>query len=400
MDSHVRHGETFWHHSARYGARLMAFEAAFGVTAALFVIFALLYVRSRKAKDDLVRSNIRLTTELEAVKERGHDLPAIVKNLSAEVLKEHTESFKTTTTDPMGKTMEDLRTHIEELGKQNAGDREAFDTSMKHMATATDKLMKDTKTLSDVLKSSQRRGRHAEMGLERVFEMSNLTKGIHYDTQYVSGDGKPDFVVNLSEDRSIIVDSKAPLNSLWEAFDTDDEATKSDALNRHATAVRNHANSLSKKEYWDSPKSSLDYVVMVMPEYALLPALDRDGGLIEYALAKRVVLVTPSTLMILLRAVGLMWKQSQMASTVKEIGALSADLHTRLSKFADHYNKTGKGLEDAVRRYNDGIGSWSRRVLPAANKLAEAGAVAGDMTNLKPVEDAPGRLPIDEDDSA
>ena len=100
------------------GARLMAFEAAFGVTAALFVIFALLYVRSRKAKDDLVRSNIRLTTELEAVKERGHDLPAIVKNLSAEVLKEHTESFKTTTTDPMGKTMEDLRIHIENLANR------------------------------------------------------------------------------------------------------------------------------------------------------------------------------------------------------------------------------------------------------------------------------------------
>ena len=376
----------------------MAFEAAFGVTAVLFTIFALLYARSRKAKDDLVRSNIRLTTELEAVKERGHDLPAIVKNLSAEVLKEHTDSFKSTTTDPM-KDDGGSQPH-RGTWQAECGDREAFDTSMKHMATATDKLVKDTRALSDVLKSSQKRGRHAEMGLERVFEMSNLTKGIHYDTQYVSGDGKPDFVVNLSEDRSIIVDSKAPLNSLWEAFDTDDEAAKSDALNRHATAVRSHANSLSKKEYWDSPKSSLDYVVMVMPEYALLPALDRDGGLIEYALAKHVVLMTPSTLMILLRAVDLMWKQSRMASTVKEIGALSADLHTRLSKFAEHYNRTGKGLEDAVRRYNDGIGSWSRRVLPAANKLAEAGAVAGDMTNLKPVEGAPGRLPIDEDDSA
>ena len=77
--------------------------------------------------------------------------------------------------------------------------------------------------------------------------MSNLVKGIHYDTQYVSGDGKPDFVVNLSEDRSIIVDSKAPLGSLWESFDADDEAVKSAALDKHVAAVRTHVNSLSKK---------------------------------------------------------------------------------------------------------------------------------------------------------
>ena len=77
--------------------------------------------------------------------------------------------------------------------------------------------------------------------------MSNLVKGIHYDTQYVSGDGKPDFMVNLSE-CSIIVDSKAPLGSLWESFDADDEAVKSAALDKHVAAVRTHVNSLSKKK--------------------------------------------------------------------------------------------------------------------------------------------------------
>ena len=375
----------------------MAFEAAFGVTAFLSVMLAVLYAKSRRDKDDLAKSNIRMATELEEAKKRGQDLPAIVKGLSAEVLKENAESFRTTTTDPMGQMVKDLGSRIEELGRQNTGNREAFDAGMKSLADATDELVRDTGALSDVLKSSQKRGRHAEMRLERVFEMSNLTKGIHYDTQVVSTDGTPDFVINLSGDRSIIVDSKAPLDSLWEAFDTDDEAAKSDALDRHAAAVRSHANSLSRKEYWNGPKSSLDYVVMVMPEYALLPALDRDGGLIEYALSKRVVPVTPSTLMILLRAVDLMWKQSLMENTVREIGVLSADLHSRLNKFAEHYNKTGKGLETVVKRYNEGIGSWTRRVLPAADKLAEAGATSGGITDLKPVKDAPGQLPVDDE---
>ena len=376
----------------------MAFEAAFGVTAALFVGTFVLYVKSRKTNDSLKEANIRLDAELKASQAREQDLPTMVKALSADMIKEQSESFKTATTEPMGKIMDEIKTKIEGLGQQNASDRAAFATNMENMAKTTENLMGDTRALSDVLKNSQRRGRHAEISLERVFEMSNLVRGIHYDTQYVSGDGKPDFVVNLSQDRSIIVDSKAPLASLWESFDAADEAAKSAALDKHVAAVRTHVNSLSRKEYWDNLKSSLDYVVMVMPEYALLPALDRDDNLIEHALDKHVVLVTQSTLMILLRAVDLMWRQNQMADTISEIGTLSADLHTRLGKFAERYNKIGKDLGDAVKSYNVGIGSWSRRVLPAANKLADAGAAVGKMTELKPVDDAPSQLPVDNDE--
>ena len=135
-----------------------------------------------------------------------------------------------------------------------------------------------------------------------------------------------------------------------------------------------------------------------VPASCLLPALDHDDGLIEHALNKHVVLVTQSTLMTLLRAVDLMWKQSRMAGTIREIGTLSADLHSGLNKFAEHYNKIGKDLGDAVGSYNGGIGSWNRRVLPAASKLAEAEAVIWDMADLKPVDDAPSRLSADGDE--
>lgn len=264
--------------------------------------------------------------------------------------------LKANATDPMSKMIGELKERMVDLKKQNAVDRETFKTNMKHMAYTTTTLLKDTKALSDVLKNSQKRGRHAEIGLERVLEMSGLVKGIHYDTQDTSGGGRPDFVVRLSEDRSIIVDSKAPLDSLWRAFDTDDEAAKAAALDGHVRAVRGHITLLSKRKYDTGVKSSLDYIVMVMPEYALLPALDRDSKLVEGAFAIRVVLVTPSTLMILLRAVELMWKQSKMADTVREIGELSATLHSRLNIFANHYNNAGKGLATAVKNYNKGIG--------------------------------------------
>ena len=148
-----------------------------------------------------------------------------------------------------------------------------------------------------MLRSSQKRGRQAEINIERVFEMAGLAKGIHYTTQRVRDAKKPDFVVKLSEDRSIIIDSKAPLDALWRAIDTDDEAAEAEALDKHVDAVRGHIRLLAGKKYSEGTDLSLDYVVMVMPEYALLPALERGDNLMEYALENRVVLVTPSTLM-------------------------------------------------------------------------------------------------------
>ncbi len=134
-------------------------------------------------------------------------------------------------------------------------------------------------------------------------------------------------------------------------------------------AVKTHIHNISKNGYWKNLKSSLDFVVVVMSEYALLPALDRDNTLNEFAMDKHVVLVTPSTLLLLLRAVNLMWRQSQMTAAVKEMGDLARDLHERLGVFAGHYNKIGKDLNDAIKSHNAGIGSWSRRVVPAIYKL-------------------------------
>ena len=147
----------------------------------------------------------------------------------------------------------------------------------------------------------------------------------------------------------------------------------------------------SGKEYWKGSES-LECVILVMPEYALLPALERDDGLIEYAWKHRVVLATQSILMVLLRAVDIIWKQNEMADTVKDIGRLSADLHARLVTFGKHYAKTGDTLAKAVKQYNDGAGSWDSRVMPAAGKLAQAGGSIDELPEAKQVDAAPRRL--------
>lgn len=136
---------------------------------------------------------------------------------------------------------------------------------------------------------------------------------------------------------------------------------------------------------------------MVVPEHALLPALDRDNSLIESALKNDVVLVTPATLMVILNAVNLMWKQDEMAKAVKVIGDLSTDLHSKLSTFASHYQKVGKELDGAINAYNSSVGSWDRRLMPAVERLEETGAKSGDIPSVKTTDGKVCELPSPEE---
>ena len=357
---------------------IMAFEVAFGIMTIITVGLFFAYVRLRKKHDVLQRQHDVLDAQM---KVRGEDLPAL------------TEQIHTKASEPMNRMMEDLKGRIENLNEQASRNHEAF----THMSSTTNELAKSTKVISDVLTSSQKRGQYVEIQVERFLQMSGLEKGINYDTQYTTGTKRPDFVVRLSDNRNVIIDSKAPLDALRKAHDTDDEATKSQFMDEHLKMIKSHIKDLSGKEYWKG-ESDLEYVVMVMPEYAILPALERDADLFEHALKNRVILVSPPVLMLLLRAIEIMWKQTQMSNTVREAQQLSADLYRRLCTFANHYSKTGKELTDTVKRYNESLGSWESRLMPVAERLAHTSASVSDMPDVKPVENSPRDLVVNKDE--
>lgn len=373
----------------------VAFEIAFGITSVFMIVFAIACVKLWKSNTVLVRSNAVLKAEANT---HNATLPVEFENLTNRALEKQTESFKNMATEPMEQIMNTLTKKIDEMNNQNATNSGTFVTSMDDMKQVNEALLQKTTNLSDVLRNSQKRGRYAEIGLERVFEMSKLEKGIHYTTQ-VRGDGaQPDFIVTLSEDRNIVVDSKAPLDALWEAYDTDDEAAKATAMDKHAKSVREHVRLLAKKDYPEKTKATLDYVVMVVPEYALLPALERDEKLVEFALEKKVILVTHSTLMVLLSTVNLMWKQNEMTDTVREIGKLSETLLQRLNTFAQHHRQVGNGLNNAISDYNKSVGSWDNRIRPAAEKLANAGTTMQDVPEINSIDTIARSLSVDTDE--
>ena len=315
--------------------------------------------------------------------------------LAEDTLKKQSDEFKESTAMPMAKTMEDLLRMISALREQNADNTATFHASMVAMKETNDKLMSDTKAISGILSNAQKRGKFAELGLERVFEMSGLIKNVNYSIQKSNESGRPDFVVHLPENRTIIVDSKAPLDALWRSYDTNDEAEKASELEAHVMAIRSHINALSKRGY-AKEHETLDYVIMVIPEYSLLPAIDRDSHITEYALKSKVVLVTPAALMIVLNVIRIMWKQNELTKSVKIIGDLSTDLYDKLGNFAASYEKVRKGLDVAVSAYNTSVGSWIRYLMPAAARLKESGVNMADIEQIEEIDSMVRRIPLED----
>ncbi len=343
----------------------MAFEGAFGVMVVIAAILFLAYYRLRKKYDKINRECDRLSTTL---KIKTEDLPALTKEATDPML------------EPLSEMMNKLDERMEKIVGQYAENKQV-----------TTELVKSTKDISEVLTSSQKRGQYSEITIEKVLQMSGFEKGKHYNTQHTTDAGRLDFIVHLPDNRNVILDSKAPLDALQKSIAAEDENHKSYYMDEHVKAVKGHIRSLSNKEYWKG-NESLECVILVMPEYALLPALEKDSKLTEYAWGNKVVLATQSVLMVLLRAVNIIWKQNEMADTVKDIGKLSAELYSKLNTFGKHYVKTGDALGKAIKNYNDSVGSWDSRLMPAAEKLAQAGATIDELPEAKSIDTTPRRL--------
>ena len=207
----------------------MAFEVAFVVMTFVAAGLFIAYIRLQKKYTVVSKERDNLSAKMEI---RDEDLPAITRDIQA------------ATAEPMKKMMEELRNHIETLTIQNT-------TQYQYVKDTTSDLAKNTKMISDILTSSQKRGQYAEMTVERILQMAGFEKGKHYDVQYAMGTKRPDFIVHLPDDRDIIIDSKAPLDALQKSIDTSDEAARSRYMDEHIKAVRGHIKSLSSKKYWE-----------------------------------------------------------------------------------------------------------------------------------------------------
>jgi DNA recombination protein RmuC len=257
-----------------------------------------------------------------------------------------------------------------------------------------DSLRKETASLATALRRPQVRGRWGEMHLKRTAELAGMLDHCDFELQVSVRDGdnllRPDMVVRLAGGKSVVVDSKVPLDAYLDAAQAEHEAEADEHLRRHVRQVRTHIDQLAAKSYWSQFDQAPEFVVLFVPGEAILSAaLEAEPTLLEYASGKKVVLATPTTLIALLRTVAYAWTQEQLAENAREIHAAAKEMYDRIGTIAGHVDKLGRSLEGTVKAYNDAVNSVESRLLVTARRFNALHVSDKPVTSPRVIENAP-----------
>jgi DNA recombination protein RmuC len=367
------------------------------------------------------------TERRESFKQAADELSEKFSALSREALKDNSQSFlqlaqsrlekfqetakgdlelRTRAIDqlvrPLKESLDKVDGKIGELEKTRAGAYSELREQVKALATSQTQLQAETGNLVKALRAPHVRGRWGEIQLRRVVELAGMLQYCDFIEQetLATEDSRirPDLVVRLPGNRTIVVDSKVPFDAFYESITTTDEVVRLAKLKEHARLVRVHITALSRKSYWETVQPTPEFVLLFLPgETFYSAALEHDPKLIEDGVSDKVIIATPTTLIALLKAVSYGWRQEQMATNAQEVSRLAKELYDRLRTFTGYFADVGKGLDRALDSYNKGVGSLEARVLVTARKFKELGAIAGEeIETLEPIDKLARPLSLDE----
>jgi len=299
------------------------------------------------------------------------ELTSQFKNLANEILEEKSKRFSEQNQQSLGQLLEPLKSRLQEFqGKveqvyvQEGKDRSALAEQVRQLMELNRTVSQEANNLTRALKGSNKtQGNWGELILERVLETAGLRKGEEFDVQesHTTGDGKrlqPDVVLHLPEDRHLVIDAKATLVAYEDYANAEDDKHREAALKRHLDAVRAHIKGLSDKNYQDLyGLKSLDFVLMFIPiEPAFMLAVTHDRELFMDAWNKNVLLVSPSTLLFVVRTVASLWRQEAQNRNAQEIAKRGAELYDKLSGFVEDMESLGNRLKQAQDNYDTAFG--------------------------------------------
>src|SRR6185436_14390239 len=299
-------------------------------------------------------------------------------------------------------SLEKVDGKIGELEKNRVGAYTELREQVKHLAQSHSQLQSETGNLVKALRAPHVRGRWGEIQLRRVVELAGMLQYCDFVEQETVATEesriRPDMIVRLPGNRTIVVDSKVPFDAFYESISTSGDEVRIQRLKDHARLVRTHITSLSRKSYWETVQPTPEFVLLFLPgETFYSAALENDPKLIEDGVSQGVIIATPTTLIALLKAVSYGWRQEQMAENAQEVSDLAKTLYDRLRTFTKYFDDIGRSLDRALDAYNRGVRSLETRVLVTARRFKERGAIAGDeIEQLEPIDKAARVLTLDE----
>jgi DNA recombination protein RmuC len=377
-------------------------------------------IRSRLEQESLGRTTAEtsLAKESESATEKLHLLTDAkealsnqFKSLASEILEEKSKRFAEQNQESLGYLLDPLKTQltefkakVEEVYVKEGEARAGLKAQVETLAQLNQTISTEAKNLTSALKGSNKvQGNYGELVLEKVLESSGLRKGHEYHVQvsHTRDDGsrvQPDVVIHLPEGRRIVVDSKISLDAYQNAVVTEEQASRDIAVKAHITSVQNHIKGLSAKNYQQLYGiESLDFVIMFVPlEPAFMMALTHEKDLFMEAWSRNVLLVSPSTLLFVVRTIDHLWRQEAQSRNAQDIAERGAELYDKLAGFVKNFEGLGERLKQAQEEFDDAKGKLSTgrgNLIRQAEMLRELGVKPTKNLPVKMVEASKQELP-------
>jgi len=303
---------------------------------------------------------------------------------------------------PVADTLTKFEAQVQALEKARAEETGGLKAQITALMEASVATQGEARKLSAALRRGAGvQGRWGEQTLRNVLEAAGLNNRFDFEEQFSldtdEGRRRPDVKVRMPGGGVFAIDAKASLNAFLAAQETADETVREQALIRHAQSLKAHMIGLSAKAYWDQFKDegSPDFVAMFVPgDGFLAAALERQPDLMTEAMDKRVLIVTPTTLFALCKAVAYGWRAEEQGANAAKIAALGKELYKRLSVMGGHAASVGKALDAAVGRYNQFVGSLESQVMVQARRFEDLAVdhEGKDIPEIAPVDAAPRAL--------
>lgn len=380
----------------------ISFALGAGTALLLFAYWIIKGFTAKNQDKEIAALQTRLEIEQQTISTAREELSNQFKVLSQEALSQSSESFLKLAQEKLKQSQNDSahdlnrrQTAIDEMVKPIKEHLKKLEESLNTVKGTDQSLMeqiqhlqKTTSRIDGALRNPRHQGEWGEKVLEVILEHSGLMKGVHFETQKtLEIDGqklRPDAIITLGDGLKIIVDAKAPIHDFSSALsDVDDETQYREITQALARQLRHHVQELKKRSYWEGIEN-VDFTVLFLPsEHVFSAAIQADPALIDYAAEHKIIIVSPTLMISLLKVVNFSWRQVELAENAAKISVAGAELHKRLSKFTEYLAKMGRGLNQALNSYDEAIGSFEARVLPQAKAMEDLHITSQSDTGIE-----------------